>query len=73
MTADLLDRRALNRAFLHRQLLLSRADRPLLETIDHLVGLQAQAPQAPYVGLSRVEPFDPDTLSQRAGPRRGVP
>ena len=52
MTApDLLSRRALNRATLARQLLLDRACLPVPDALEHLVGLQAQAPDAPYVGL----------------------
>jgi hypothetical protein len=55
-----LDRRTLNRATLARQLLLERVDRSVFDVVQHLVGLQAQAPLAPYVALwSRVAGFDP--------------
>src|SRR4051794_41754908 len=60
-----LDTRALNRATLARQLLLDRADLPVLDAVGHLGGLQAQEPQEPFVGLwSRLRAFDPAVLSQ---------
>ncbi|MGW3941543.1 winged helix DNA-binding domain-containing protein [Streptomyces phaeochromogenes] len=59
-----LDTRALNRATLARQLLLDRADLPVLDAVAHLGGLQAQEPQEPFVGLwSRLRAFDPAVLS----------
>ncbi|KAB2350184.1 winged helix DNA-binding domain-containing protein [Actinomadura rudentiformis] len=61
---NVLDTRALNRATLARQLLLDRADMPVVDAVAHLCGLQAQEPQEPFVGLwSRLRAFDPAVLS----------
>jgi hypothetical protein len=60
-----LDTRSLNRATLARQLLLDRADLPVLDAVAHLGGLQAQEPQEPFVGLwARLRGFDPAALSE---------
>jgi Winged helix DNA-binding domain len=60
-----LTRRALNRATLARQMLLRRDAASAEQAIHHLVGMQAQNPQPPYVGLwTRLEGFRPDELSQ---------
>lgn len=68
-----LTRRELNRATLARQLLLERSALPLLDAIDHLVGLQAQSPNDPYIGLwSRLEGFDPYELSKALEQRQVV-
>jgi winged helix DNA-binding protein len=68
-----LSRRAVNRALLARQLLLNRPRLPaagparaaqVTSTIEHLVGLQAQAPFPPYYGLhSRLDGFRPEDLA----------
>jgi hypothetical protein len=61
---DVLTHRALNRAMLARQFLLDRHDESAFGAIGHLVGLQAQAPNAPYVALwSRLAGFDANELS----------
>ena len=62
--AQVLDRRELNRALLARQLLLERVRAEPAATIERLVGMQAQAPDLPYVGLwSRLKDFRPTQLS----------
>ena len=61
---ETLTRRALNRAALARQSLLERADRPALDMIRQLVGLQAQAANPPYIGLwARLAGFAHDDLT----------
>jgi hypothetical protein len=60
---DTLSLRALNRATLDRQLLLRRDPMPAAQAIEHLGGLQAQAPLAPYTGLySRLENYEIEVL-----------
>ncbi|RVU16108.1 winged helix DNA-binding domain-containing protein [Streptomyces antnestii] len=66
MTGDVpvLDRRALNRSLLARQLLLERTQRTAAEVVGHLVGMQAQAPNPPYVGLwTRIAGFRIEDLA----------
>lgn len=73
MQRPILSPRALNRAFLQRQMLLQRRDLPAEGTIEHLVGMQAQEPQAPYIGLwARIERFRPEELSGLIADHRAV-
>jgi Winged helix DNA-binding domain len=65
VSGDVLSLRALNRATLDRQLLLRRSDLSPYEAVEHLVGMQAQVPSNPYLGLwSRLTDFQPDDLAQ---------
>ncbi len=64
-TLPVLTDRALNRATLARQLLLERAALAPMAAVHHLVGLQAQNPEDPYVALwSRLDGFTTDALSE---------
>jgi len=70
---DVLSRRALNRATLARQMLLRREKSSVLAAIERLIGLQAQLPNPPYVGLwSRLASFEKDDLTTQIEKRRVV-
>ncbi|MER5931100.1 winged helix DNA-binding domain-containing protein [Streptomyces sp. NPDC002054] len=63
-TQPVLGPRALNRATLARQLLLTRAELSAREAVAHLVGLQAQNVKPPYFQLhARLARFRPEELS----------
>jgi hypothetical protein len=69
----MLSLRELNRATLARQLLLQRSPMSALDAIEHLVGMQAQAPFAPYYGLwSRLDGFTGEELSGLLTSRNAV-
>ena len=70
---ETLSNRALARATLARQLLLERRRASAEETLETLVGMQAQLPNAPYVGLwTRLVDFDAADLSRLVRERRAV-
>jgi hypothetical protein len=70
---DVLHRRALNRATLARQHLLDRVRMPAEDMVSHLVGMQAQAPNPPYLGLwTRLDGFRLDELAELVTARRVV-
>jgi hypothetical protein len=73
LLSDVLSRRALNRALLARQHLLRRRKASAADEIEHLVGMQAQVPNSPYVGLfTRLKGFQPNELADLINRRRAV-
>jgi hypothetical protein len=69
----ILSDRALNRSLLRRQLLLERVDLSVVDAVEHLVGMQAQSPNAPYIGLwCRLARFATAELAEAITERRLV-
>uniref|UniRef100_A0AAU3GSI3 Winged helix DNA-binding domain-containing protein n=1 Tax=Streptomyces sp. NBC_01401 TaxID=2903854 RepID=A0AAU3GSI3_9ACTN len=61
---SVLSSRTLNRTLLERQWLVSRMSRPAIDAVEHLVAVQGQEPDAPYVGLwTRLAEFRHDDLT----------
>lgn len=72
-SGDVLDARALNRALLARQFLLERVSISASTAIEHLVGMQAQVPDSPYIALwSRLDGFRLEDLAHLVRTRRAV-
>jgi len=68
-----LTRRGLNRATLARQHLLARTGDDVATVVGHLVGLQAQAAMAPFVGLwTRIKDLTRDDVAAPIGSREIV-
>jgi hypothetical protein len=77
LAPTILSQRALNRALLARQHLVARRKASAADEIEHLVGMQAQVPNSPYVGLwTRLDGFKPaqlaDLITQRRAVRLGI-
>src|SRR5438477_6612310 len=70
---EAMTRRGLGRATLARQFLLERMPVRAIDAIEHLGGMQSQAPLAPYIGLwTRLRDFDAGELSGLAEGREVV-
>jgi hypothetical protein len=70
---SVLDRATLNRTLLARQGLLARSRSSVPEAIERLVGMQAQVPRDPHIGLwARLEGFEPAALDAMLLQRQAV-
>jgi hypothetical protein len=73
MTERILTPGEINRSTLARQMLLERAALPALDALRRLVGLQAQQPQPPYIGLwTRLRSFEQPELTHLLETRQVV-
>jgi len=73
VTGRVLTLRDLNRTLLQRQSLLERGEAPALDAVRRLVGMQAQVPNPPYIGLwTRLEDFRREDLTRLIEERRVV-
>lgn len=71
--SEVLTTRRLNRATLARQLLLERVRMDVRDAVEHLVGLQAQAPKPPYYALAaRLDGFETAALERLLTERQAV-
>lgn len=73
MPTEILTTRQLNRATLARQMLLRRETCTAVSAIERLMGMQAQEPKPPFIGLwSRLESFQRSDLAEALGARSVV-
>lgn len=73
MADETLTDRDLNRALLARQMLLERNKAAPVEALHRLLGVQAQLPRTPFLGLwSRLAEFTPDSLRKTIEDREVV-
>ncbi|WP_420130563.1 winged helix DNA-binding domain-containing protein [Longimicrobium sp.] len=72
-SSEVLANRVLNRALLERQMLLGRVPVSVEDALERLVGMQAQAPDPPYLGLwTRLKGFRLEDLSTLIRGRKAV-
>jgi hypothetical protein len=68
-----LSKRQLNRALLARQMLLKREKISAVAAVERLVGMQAQVPRPPFMGLwTRLEKFEAEALHKPLRERKVV-